>query len=173
MPSSTEVLAAPPPRRRPFVRAVVVAAVVGLGGWGLSVGHAAQDPPRPAAHPPALVATVPPRALPSGPPPGVRYPSRLEGRWVVDGRAGHLFLVIHDTYLDLWQGVGQQQDAPTARRFITVLGDRVFVRSSGDPVEAATYRWQRGGGRLTFDLVEQTPEALSLLDGLSFSHVRE
>ncbi len=35
----------------------------------------------------------------------------------------------------------------------------------------ATYRWEKSEGRLTFDLVEQTPKALSLLDGLSFREV--
>jgi hypothetical protein len=155
------------------VRAIVAAAVLGLATWGVLASRGAQDPARPAAKPPPPAATVPSRALPSGPPPWVRYPSRLEGRWVADGRSGHLFLFIHNAYLDLWQGVGQQQDAPTTRRFITVVGDRVFVRTSGDSADVATYSWERTERRLTFDLVEQTPKSLSVLDGLSFREVRD
>jgi hypothetical protein len=151
----------------------LAAVVIGLATWGVVANKEAQDPAQPAAQPPPPAATVPSRALPSGPPPSVRYPSRLEGRWVADCRSGHLLLFIHDAYLDLWQGVGQQQDAPTTRRFITVAGNRVSVRTSGDAGEVATYRWGRTGGRLTFDLVEQTPKSLSLLDGLSFSAVRD
>jgi hypothetical protein len=92
---------------------------------------------------------------------------------VADGRAGHLLLFIHNAYLDLWQGVGQQQDAPTTRRFIAVAGNRVRVRTSGDSGEVATYRWERTGRRLIFDLVEQTPKALALPDGLSFRPLRD
>ena len=148
----------------------MTATVIGLATWGLLFNRG-QDPARPAAQPPPPAATVPSRALPSGPPPWVRYPSPLEGRWVADGRSGHLVLFIHNAYLDLWQGVGQQQDAPTTRRFIIVIGNRVSVRTSGDSGEVATYRWEKSEGRLTFDLVEQTPKALSLLDGLSFREV--
>jgi hypothetical protein len=150
----------------------VVVVVVGLATWGLLANQGADDPARPAAQPPPPAATVVSRALPTGPPPWVRYPSRLEGRWVADGHSGHLLLFIHNAYLDLWQGVGQQQDAPTARRFITVFGNRVLVRTTGGG-EVATYRWERSGGRLTFDLIEQTPSALDLLDGLSFRAVRD
>ena len=127
----------------------------------------------PALQPPPPASTVQSRALPAGPPSSVRYPSRLEGRWVGDGDSGHLLLFVHNAYLDLWQGVGQQQDAPTTRRFITVVGNRFHVRTPGEPGEVATYGWRIVGDRLRFELRETTPKALTLLGGVPFTRVRE
>ena len=155
----------------------MAATILGGVAWGVVVrleGERHELPAAaPAAPPPPRSPTVQPRALPAGPPPSVRYPSRLEGRWVGDGDSGHLLLFVHNAYLDLWQGVGQQQDAPTTRRFITVVGNRFDVRSPLEPREVATYRWRIVGERLRFELRESTPRALTLLDGVPFTRVRE
>jgi hypothetical protein len=51
---------------------------------------------------------------------------------------------------------------------MVVVGDRVHVRVLGEPAEVATYRWRISGGRLSFELVEQTPKSSSMLAGLTF-----
>jgi hypothetical protein len=155
----------------------VATTILGAAAWGVLARQEADrhEPPAasPASQPSPAAPTVQPLGLPAAPPSSPGNPSRLEGRWVGDGDAGHLFLDVHNAYLDLWQGVGQQQDAPTTRRFITVVGNRFDVRSPLEPREVATYRWRIVGERLRFELRESTPRALTLLDGVPFTRVRE
>jgi hypothetical protein len=92
----------------------------------------------------------------------------MEGRWVSPGSAGQTTLVIHNAYLDLWQGVGQQQGRPLTHRVMFVSGDRVHVRTPGEPGEVATYEWRIDDDRLTFRLVDRTPKSASMLAGLVF-----
>jgi hypothetical protein len=167
VPSSVEVLAPPPLRRRPVLRAVLTVAVLGLVAWGVVARLSAGDEEAPAAAPPPPAASTPSGALPMGSPPWVRYPTPLEGRWV-SGGPHRVTLVIHNAYLDVWQGVGQRQGAPFARRVIVVVGDRIHVRAPGDSVEVTTYRWRISGKRLTFELVDQAPESTSGLAGALF-----
>lgn len=168
MPSSQEVLTPPTPRRRPGLRAVLAAAVLALVAWAVVARISADGQQEPAAAPASRTASTASPAQPLGPPPWVRYPTALEGRWVTEEAAGHVTLLISNAYLDIWQGIGQQQGRPLTRRTITVLGNRVYVRTLGDPGEVATYRWRISGERLTFELVEQTPKSPSLLAGLTF-----
>jgi hypothetical protein len=154
----------------------VAAAVLVVAAWGVAARLEAdrhEPPASPLSPPPSAAPAVQPRALPAGPPSSARDRSRLEGRWVGDGRSGHLLLYVHDAYLDLWQGVGQQQDAPTTRRLVTVAGHHVDVGSAGQPGEVATYRWRILGDRLRFELRESTPMALTLLGGVPFTRVRD
>ena len=164
-----EVLAArPPPRRRPVLHAVVTVIVLGLVAWGVVARLSADGEQAPAASPPPAVAPSSTPALTLGPPPWVRYPTPLEGRWVSTRGPGRTTLLIHNAYLDLWQGVGQQQGLPLARRVIVVVGDRVHLRALGDPGEVATYRWRLEGDRLSFRLVERTPQSAAMLAGRTF-----
>jgi hypothetical protein len=167
--SSADVLASPPPHRRPVLRGVLTVVIVGLAAWGLVVRASEGGTETPAAAPsPPPAALAAPRAVPTGPPPWVRYPTPLEGRWVAADASDRVILVIHDTYIDVWQGVGQQQGLPLARRIMVVVGDRVQLRTPGDRGEVATYRWRISGERLSFELVDQTPKSASMLARLTF-----
>ena len=172
MPSSAEVLASPPARHRPVLRAVVTLVVVGLFAWGLVARLSAGDPETPAAAPPPPAPSFSPQVVALGPPPWVRYPTPLEGRWVSDEAPGQatsrLTLVIKNTYLDLWQGIGQQQGRPLTRRTMFVVGHLVSVHTPGAMDEVATYRWRISGERLSFELIDKTPEAAAMLAGLTF-----
>ena len=172
MPSTAEVLASPPARRRPVLRALLTAIAVGLLAWAVVARLSAGDPETPAAAPPPPAPSSSPRMVATGPPPWVRYPTPLEGRWVSNGASGQatdrLTLVIHNAYVDLWQGIGQQQGRPLTRRVMLVVGDRVHLRTPGDPGEVATYHWRISGERLTFELVDQTPKSASMLSDLTF-----
>ncbi len=129
--SQTEVLAPPPPRRRPLVRAIVAAIVLGLATWGV-LADRGQDPARPAApsasrgHGSVTSAAV--RTASLGPLPDTAGGS-VGRRWPL--RAGHPRH--HNAYLTLLQGVGQRQGAPTTRRFITVsvTASRPYVQRLG------------------------------------------
>jgi len=154
------------------LRAVVTVVVIGLIAWALVARLWAGDPETPAAAPPPPAPSPSLRVVATGPPPWVRYPTPLEGRWVVDEASAQatnrLTLVIQNTYLDLWQGVGQQQGRPLTRRMMFVVGDRVHLHTPGAPGEVATYRWRISGERLSFELVDKTPKAASMLAGLTF-----
>ena len=168
MPSSAEVLAPPPLRRHPVLRAVLTVVVLGLLVWALVARLSAGDEEAPAAAPPPPAASTPSRAVPLGPPPWVRYPTPLEGRWVSVGAPDPVTLVIHNAYVDVWQGIGQAQGLPLLRRVMLVVGDHVYLWTLGARSEVATYRWRISGDRLSFELVEQTPKAPSMLAGLTF-----
>ena len=172
MPSSTEVLASPPPRRRPVLRAAVTLVAVGLVAWALLARLSVGAPETPAAAPPPPAPRSSPRMVALGPPPWVRYPTPLEGRWVIDEASGQassrLTLVIQNTYLDLWQGIGQQQGRPLTRRMMFVIGNRVHVHTPGAPGEVVTYRWRISGDRLSLELIDKTPKATAMLAGLTF-----
>ena len=124
----------------PIVRALVVA-VARRGDLGV-VADGVAGSRSPAAQSPRA-ATVASRALPSGPPPWVRYPSRLEGRWVADGRSGHVFLVIHNAYAGpvarRRAAAGRTDDPPVHHRR-RQPGQRRY--SPGTPA-----RWRRTAGR--------------------------
>jgi len=168
VPSSAEVLASPPPQRRPVLRAVLMALVVGLVVWAVVARLSEGDAETPAAAPPQPTPSSSVHPMPTGPPPWVRYPTPLEGRWVSAEDSGRLTLVIHNAYVDVWQGTGQQQGLPVARRTMVVVGDLVHIRPPGDAGEVATYRWRITGDRLTFELVDQTTKSASMLAGRTF-----
>ena len=168
MTSSVEVLAPPPQRRRPVLRSVLTVVALGLVAWALVARLAGSDEEAPAGAPPPPAAATQSYRLPLGPPPWVRYPTPLEGRWRSDGAPGEVILNIHNAYIDVWQGIGQAQGLPSLRRVMLVVGDRVHLRAPGQRIEVATYRWRISAGRLSFELVEQTPRAPSMLGGLTF-----
>ena len=168
MPSSVEVLAPPPQRRRPVLRTVLTVVVLGLVAWAVVARLSASDGEAPAGAPPPPAASTPSRAVPTGPPPWVRYPTPLEGRWLSDGASGEVILNIHNAYIDVWQGIGQAQGLPSLRRVMVVVGDRVHLRAPGDQSEVATYRWRISAGRLSFELVARTPQSSPMLAGLTF-----
>jgi hypothetical protein len=167
----SEVLTPPPPRSRPVARAVLMLVVIGLAAWGLSVRMSADDPEQPAAAPSPGPASAGSEPLTLGPPPWVRYPTPLEGRWVGAGPSGRFTLVIRNAYVDLWQGVGQSQGRPSNRRVMVMVAERVYLWPPGDRDAVATYRWRIVGDRLSFELLEQSPSATATLAGLRF--VRE
>jgi hypothetical protein len=162
-----EVLAPRPrPRRRPVLRTAIAATVLGLVTWSVVArlsGDGEQAAPAAAPRTAPRLSSTPRLTL--GPPPWVRYPTPLEGRWVSPGQT---ILVIHNAYLDLWQGVGQQQGRPLTHRVMFVVGDRVHVRTPGEPGEVATYEWRIEDDRLSFHLVDRTPKSASMLAGLVF-----
>jgi hypothetical protein len=96
-----------------------------------------------------------------GPPLFVRYPNPLEGSWTAD--SGRLTLVIANTRLTLTDVTHYR-----SLRFIRVDGHRVHLQPSGGDGELATYRWRIRGHRLTFRLVERTPDAALRLEELTF-----
>jgi hypothetical protein len=150
------------------VRAVITVIVLGLVAWPVVARLSVDGEKAPAAAPPPTATSSSTRVQTLGPPPWVRYPTRLEGRWVSTSGSGRTILVIHNAYLDLWQGTGQQQGRPLTRRVMVVAADRVHVRPPGDAGEVATYRWRIEGDRLSFRLVERTPKSASMLDGRTF-----
>jgi hypothetical protein len=164
-----EVLAPrPPPRRRPLLSAVTMVIVLGLVVWGVVARLSTDGEHPPPAAPPPPAASSSTTALTLGPPPWVRYPTPLEGRWVSTRGPRQATLVVHNAYLDLWQGTGQRQGLPLTHRVMVVVGDRVHVRTPGDPSEVATYQWRIKGQRLTFELVDKTPKSAAMLEGLTF-----
>lgn len=171
MPTSEEVLDSPAPPGRPVVRALGGLAVAGLLA---SAGYAVltDDSGTPAAAPPISPAAIGPTETPGasrgairevdeGPPLFVRYPNPLEGSWTAD--TGRLTLVIANTRLTLTDVTHYR-----SLRFIRVDGHRVHVQPSGVDAEIATYRWHIRGDRLTFRLLERTPDATLRLETLTF-----
>ncbi len=183
MPSSEEVLASPPPRRRPAVRALVGVLALVLAAWAalakLSGGGAGEPavapltaPGSPSSSVSSISSSAPARPVVIPPPPWVRYPSALEGRWVGVGAEGLLTLVVSNARLTLFVGTEQRPEARTlGLRTITVSDHRVHVRPSTDRGETATYRWRIRGDRLSFELLEATPKAALRLDSVPFDRV--
>ena len=166
MPTSEEVLAPPARPDRPVLRAVVTLVVLGLVAWAVVAKISGGDPVAPAAAPlpPSVTSTSTPAGSPAqvAPPPWVRYPNPLEGRWRGAGAAGRLTLTIANERLALSGG------ADRSERHIRVEGHRVYVRPIGDDTELATYRWQITGDRLRFRLLERTAKAALRLEALTF-----
>ena len=108
----------------------------------------------------------------TGPPPWVRYPTPLEGRWVAGKGPGRVTLVVSNASFDVVSEVGQRQGHPTLHRTMVVFGDQVLLRKPGDRDDIATYRWRVTGDRLTFELVRQTPAVPLELAGLDFLSAR-
>lgn len=104
----------------------------------------------------------------TGPPPWVRYPTRLEGRWVAGKGPGRVALVVSNASFDVLKEVGQRQGHPALHRTMVVFGDQVLLRTPGDRDDVSTYRWRVAGDRLTFELVRQTPGVRLGLAGLTF-----
>jgi hypothetical protein len=98
----------------------------------------------------------------------VRSPSPLEGRWTTTSAWGGLTLVIRNNDLRVWLRDHQLGARLLDHRWISVRGDRLHVYSTSEPAEVATYAWHLEHRQLTFRLVEQTPDASSLLAGLVF-----
>jgi hypothetical protein len=174
VPSSQEVLAAPPPRRRPALRALVTVLVLGLGVWGAVVKLSGDEPVTPAVAPLAPAgsssSSAPARPVAIPPPPWVRYPSALEGRWVGVGAPGRLTLVISNSRLTLFVGTQRRPENRTLGfRTIAVSGHRVHIRPSADRGETATYRWRIRRDRLSFELLGATSKAALRLDSVAFS----
>lgn len=149
--------------------AVVAVVVLGLVAWGAWVRLAAEPAP-PAARPPASApsssvasgaAGEPEVEVSEGPPLFVRYPSRLEGTWTAD--SGRLVLVVANARLTLTDVTHYR-----SLRYIRVEGHRVHVQPSGDDAELATYRWAITHDRLTFRLLDRTPDATLRLERLTF-----
>ena len=169
MPSSEEVLSSPARGRHPVLRSVLSVIAVGLVAWAVVARLSAGDPAAPEAAPPPRAPSTSPRAVPTGPPPWVRYPTPLEGSWVSLRADGRLNLVISNANLDLWLGTEQRPRARLlAHRTIIVFGDRVLVRVPGDQNEAATYRWRVEGDRLSLHVVERTPKSVDTLGGPAY-----
>jgi len=145
------------------LRAVVALVVVALVAWTAYPRLTADDAGTPAAAPPPPATSERPvRPVDPGPPQWVRYPSELEGSWTTD--SGRLTLVIANARLTLTDTSHYR-----SLRFIRVAGHRVHVRPSGqDDGELATYRWRIAGDRLTFRLLERTPQAALRLEELTF-----
>jgi hypothetical protein len=167
VPTSEEVLAPPVRPSRPVLRAVVTLVVLGLVAWGVVAKHSGEETGPPAAAPPSPAATTStqpagnPTSIP--PPPWVRYPNPLEGRWRGAGPVGRLTLAIANARLSLVAAEGDR-----SVRYIRVEGHRVYVRPVGDDAELATYRWQITGDRLRFRLLERTAKATLRLEALTF-----
>ena len=177
MPTSEEVLSSPAGPVHPVRRALLGAVGLALLGWGVVDRLSGpEDPGSPAAAPSSSgrsgsssESSSTGRPVVILPPPWVRYPTPLEGRWVGDGAPGPVTLVISNSRLTLFDGTQRQGAAHTLGfRTITVSGHRVHVRTSTDRAETATYRWRIRGDRLTFELVETTPKAALQLESLAF-----
>jgi hypothetical protein len=167
VPTSEEVLAPPARPDRPVLRAVVTLVVVGLVAWAVVAKASGEGPGAPTAAPPqsSPSSTPTPAGRPPliAPPPWVRYPTPLEGRWRGAGPVGRLTLDIADARLSLIAAEGDR-----SVRYIRVEGHRVYVRPVGDDAELATYRWQIDGDRLRFRLLERTAKAALGLEALTF-----
>ena len=165
MPTSEEVLAPPVRQSRPVLRAVVMLAVLGLVAWGVVAKLSGAETGSPAAPPsPAATASPQPRGNPTSiPPPWVRYPTPLEGRWRGAGPVGRLTLAIVNARLSLVAAEGDR-----SVRDIQVEGHRVYVRPIGDDAELTTYRWQIRGDRLRFRLLERPADAALRLEAVTF-----
>ncbi len=167
MPTSEEVLAPPARPDRPVLRAVVTLVVLGLVAWAVvaKVSGGDTDAPAAAPPPPSPTSTSTPAGRPMQipPPPWVRYPNPLEGRWRGAGPVGRLTLAIANARLSLVAAEGDR-----SVRYIRVEGHRVYVRPIGDDAELATYRWQIRGDRLRFQLLERTAKAALRLEALTF-----
>jgi hypothetical protein len=150
---------------------VAAAVAVGLAVWGLTVRESDTPPRRPTGAPTQPVASPVAQIVPIGPPPWVRYPTRLEGRWVSGSAGSRLTLVVSNASVDLWQGVGQRQGHPSMHRVMIVVGQRVILRVPGDPGDVATYAWRISRDRLSFELVDKAPGATAQLAGLTFRPV--
>jgi len=145
------------------LRAVLAVVVAGLLVWAAYARLSGDDATAPAAAPaaaPALPAGTPgPTTIP--PPPWVRYPSPLEGRWTAD--SGRLTLVVDNARLTLTDITHYR-----SLRYIRVEGHRMHVRPAADDGELATYRWRIAGDLLTFRLLERAPKAALHLESLTF-----
>ena len=180
MPASEEILSSPAAPDHPLRRAVLGALALALLGWGVFArlsgpedpGASAAGPSPPGRSASSSESSPTARPVVIQPPPWVRYPTPLEGRWVGDGSLGRVTLVISNSRLTLYDGTQQQGEARTLGfRTITVSGHRLYVRPSTDRAESATYRWRIRGDRLTFELVESTPKAGLQLESLAFHRV--
>jgi hypothetical protein len=150
------------------LHAVVTLVVLGLVAWAVVAKLSGDETRSPAAapRPPAATASPRPAGEPTSipPPPWVRYPNPLEGRWRGAGPVGRLTtLAIANARLSLVAAGGDR-----AERFIRVEGHRVYVRPVGDDAELATYHWQIQGDRLRFRLLERTAKAALRLEALTF-----
>ncbi|MBF4767091.1 hypothetical protein ISU10_04850 [Nocardioides agariphilus] len=93
----------------------------------------------------------------TGPPPWVRYPTPLEGRWVSDVLPEQVTLVIKNASLDIYRdGADRPGRAPYVHRSITVRGDRLYVREPDDNHVLVSYAWRIAGDDLTFELLDAT-----------------
>ena len=144
-----------------MLRAVAAVVLAGLVAWAVFVQLGADDKERA----PAAAPLTPRATAVSTPPPWVRYPSPLEGSWTAD--SGRLRLVVDNARLTL-------TDVTHYRwlRFIRVEGHRLHVTPATGEGELATYRWRIRGDRLTFRLLERTPDAALRLEELTFHRAR-
>lgn len=169
MPTSEEVLAPPAPTSRPALRAVVTLLLLGLVAWAVVAKMSGGDPEAPAAAPPPpqpSQSSQASQATDIPPPPWVRYPNPLEGRWLGAGPVGRITLAIANARLSLIAAEGDR-----SVRYIRVEGHRVYVRPVGDDTELATYHWQIRGDRLRFRLLERTAKATLRLEKQGFLRV--
>ena len=177
MPASEEILSSPAVRSHPVRRALLAALALALVGWGAVARLTGdQEPESPAAAPPpparSSASASDARPVVILPPPWVRYPTPLEGTWVGTGPPGRVTLVISNARLTLSSGTQQRaEDRLLGFRTFTIAGHRLHVRPSTDRDESATYRWRITRGRLTFQLLETTPEAALRLESAVFHRI--